>query len=207
MRVAIYARVSTSDQSVDMQISDLKQYAMQRSFTVYREYCDIGISGSKDSRPMLDTLMADARKGKINIVLVWKFDRFARSTRHLIINALSEFNHLGVEFISYTENIDTSSPTGKVLFTIISAMAEFERDLIRERVKAGLNHARQKGIRLGRPILLTENLCEKIQELRTKGYSIRAIAKQVKVSSSLVHKYLSNFKRENIEKSTLQKIA
>jgi DNA invertase Pin-like site-specific DNA recombinase len=193
MKAGIYTRVSTENQSVDMQLSDLRSFAKQKGFNVYKEYCDIGISGSQDSRPQLDKLMDDARKKKIDIVLVWKFDRFARSTRYLI-NALHEFNHLGIHFISFTENIDTSSPMGKVLFTIISAMAEFERDLIRERVKAGLNMAKQKGIRLGRPSLLTEELKETIGSLREGGKSIRTIAKQVGVSPSLVHKTLSNSK-------------
>lgn len=191
MKAGIYTRVSTESQSVDMQLSDLRGFAKQKDFKIYKEYCDIGISGSKDSRPQLDMLMDDARKKRINIVLVWKFDRFARSTRHLI-NALHEFNHLGIHFISFTENIDTSSPTGKVLFAIISAMAEFERDLIRERVKAGIGRAKQKGVRLGRPSLMNDELKEIVMELRDKGFSIRGIAKKVKVSPSLVHKTLSD---------------
>jgi DNA invertase Pin-like site-specific DNA recombinase len=195
MRAGIYTRVSTEGQSVDMQLSDLRSFVKQRGIEVYREYCDIGISGSKDSRPQLDALMDDARKKKIGMVVVWKFDRFARSTRHLI-NALHEFNHLGVHFISYMENIDTSSPAGKVLFTMISAMAEFERDLIRERVKAGLNNARNKGIRLGRPSIITEEMREDLICLREKGKSIRKIAKKLNVSPALVHKTLSIFERE-----------
>jgi DNA invertase Pin-like site-specific DNA recombinase len=165
MRAGIYTRVSTESQSVDMQLSDLRAFARQRGLEVYREYCDIGVSGSRDSRLQLDMLMDDARKKKIGTVVVWKFDRFARSTRHLI-NALHEFNHLGVHFISYMESIDTSSPAGKVLFTMISAMAEFERDLIRERVKAGLNNARNKGVRLGRPSLLTDEMRKGIKDMR-----------------------------------------
>lgn len=183
-----------------MQLTDLREYATRRGFQIYREYCDIGISGFKDDRPQLNALIEDARKGKFNAVMVWKFDRFARSSRHLI-NSLCEFNHLGIDFISFTENIDTSSPTGKVLFTIISAMAEFERDLIRQRVKAGLDHAKQRGVKLGRPSFLTENIREQIKELRVAGKSIRAIARQVKVSPSLVHKTLTNFKGSDVEKS------
>ncbi len=203
MRTGIYTRVSTEGQSVDMQLSDLRQYTRQRGFTAYKEYSDIGISGSKGNRPMLDALMDDARKGKIDAVLVWRFDRFARSTRHLI-NALHEFNHLGIEFISYTENVDTSSPTGKVLFTIISAIAEFERDLIRERVKAGINHARQKGIRLGRPPVINEDLIERMRDLKAGGLSIRRIAKEVAISPSLVHKTLSGLGYKDIAKTGIQ---
>jgi DNA invertase Pin-like site-specific DNA recombinase len=188
--------VSTESQSVGMQLSDLRAFARQRGLEVYREYCDIGVSGSRDSRPQLDMLMDDARKKKIGTVVVWKFDRFARSTRHLI-NALHEFNHLGVHFISYMESIDTSSPAGKVLFTMISAMAEFERDLIRERVKAGLNNARNKGVRLGRPSLLTDEMRKGIKDMREGGESMRAIAKKLKVSPALVHKRLSIFERDS----------
>jgi DNA invertase Pin-like site-specific DNA recombinase len=205
MKAGIYTRVSTENQSVDMQLSDLRSFAKQRGFNVYKEYCDIGVSGSKDSRPQLDKLMDDARKKKINIVLVWKFDRFARSTRHLI-NALHEFNHLGIHFISFTENIDTSSPAGKVLFAIISAMAEFERDLIRERVKAGLDNAKMKGIRLGRPPLLTEEQKGKVMSLRDEGFSIRKIAKEVKASPSLVHKTLSDLEMKDTRKPSIREL-
>jgi len=197
MKVGIYTRVSTENQSVDMQLVALRQYAKQRGFEVYKEYSDI-TSGSKSSRPALNELMEDARKRIIDVVLVWKFDRFARSVKQLT-DALIELNHLGVEFISYTENIDTSSPTGKVLFTIISAMAEFERSLIVERVKAGIENARAKGRRIGRPTLITEGINEKIRELSDKGHSVREVAKQIKISASLVHKTLKFLKSENIE--------
>ena len=193
MKAGIYTRVSTESQSVDMQLSDLRGYARQRGIEVYREYCDIGVSGSRDRRPQLDILMDDARKKKIDMVLVWKFDRFARSTRHLI-NALHEFNHLGIHFVSFMENVDTSSPAGKVLFTVISAMAEFERDLIRERVRAGLENARKKGARLGRPPMASEERGELISDLRSRGHSIRDIAKRVKASPAFVHKTLSKLK-------------
>ena len=206
MKAGIYTRVSTENQSVDMQLSDLRGFAKQKDFKIYKEYCDIGISGSKDSRPQLDMLMDDARKKKIDIVLVWKFDRFARSTRHLI-NALHEFNHLGIHFISFMENIDTSSPAGKVMFTIISSMAEFERDLIRERVKAGIGRARQKGVRLGRPPLLTEDQKGTVISLRDEGLSIRKIAKEVKVSPSLVHKTLSDLENKKAIKPGIQESA
>lgn len=201
MKAAIYARVSTDDQNAGMQLTDLREFAKQRGFEIYQEYCDVGISGSKDSRPQLNELMDEAHKGKIHAVLVWKFDRFARSTKHLV-NALDEFNHLGIHFISYTENIDTSSPTGKVLFAIVSAMAEFERDLIRERVKAGLEHAKKSGVKLGRPSLVTEELQEQMQEMRTEGHSFRKIAKKVGVSPALVYKTLSNSSNRNQGRAT-----
>jgi DNA invertase Pin-like site-specific DNA recombinase len=148
-RVGIYKRISTVDQSVGMQDADLKRYCEQRGLEVYKVYCDEGISGAKDRRPALDQLMNDARKRKFDIVLVWRFDRFARSTKHLI-TALEEFRHCGIEFISYQENIDTSSPMGKAMFTIVAAVAELERGIIAERVTAGLRNAKAKGRQLGR---------------------------------------------------------
>ena len=147
-RVAIYARVSTTDQSTDPQLLDLRKYVSDRGWKIYGEYIDEGISGTKDSRPALDELMDDARKRRFDMVLVWRFDRFARSTRHLIV-ALEEFKNLGIDFVSHQENIDTSSPLGSAIFTIISAVAQLERDIIAERVKAGLRRAVANGKKLG----------------------------------------------------------
>ncbi len=143
-RVAVYARVSTSDQSTESQLLDLRRYVRERGWDIFREYVDEGISGTKDSRPALNELMNDARKRRFDAVLVWRFDRFARSTRHLI-NALEEFKNLGIDFVSYQENIDTSSPLGSAIFTIISAVAQLEKDIIAERVKAGLRKAVENG--------------------------------------------------------------
>ena len=144
-RVAIYARVSTSDQSTDAQLLDLRHYIFHRGWRIFCEYCDSGISGSRDSRPALNQLMGDARKRRFDVVLVWRFDRFARSTKHLIL-ALEEFRNLGIDFVSYQENVDTSSPLGGAIFTIISAVAQLERDIIADRVKAGLRRARAQGV-------------------------------------------------------------
>ena len=189
MKVAIYTRVSTNDQSVAMQNSDLRHYCDQRGLEVYREYCDQGISGTKDKRPALDELLCDARKKKFDIVLVWRFDRFARSTKHLI-TALEEFRHLGIDFISYQENIDTSSPLGKAMFTIVSAIAELERNILLERVKAGLRRAKENGKILGRPRRVDINVAE-LRRLRDKEkLSFRQIAKRVKASSATVYKTL-----------------
>ena len=149
-KVAIYVRVSTKDQSVDMQLNDLERYTRERGLSIFKIYKDNGISGTKDNRPGLNQLMEDTRKRRFDAVLVWRFDRFARSTKHLV-TALYEFRNLGIDFISYQENIDTSSPLGEAIFTIISAMSKLERDIIAERVKGGLRKARAKGKRLGRP--------------------------------------------------------
>lgn len=131
-----------------MQLRDLRAFCLARKITIVREYVDAGQSGTKSSRPKLDELMNDARKRKLDAVLCWRFDRFARSTRHLLL-ALEEFRSLGVQFISYQENIDTGTPLGQAIFTIISAVAQLERDLICERVSAGIRNARAKGKRLG----------------------------------------------------------
>src|SRR5712692_8104168 len=140
---AFYARVSTLDQTCDVQLEDLRRYAGQR-FSLYREYIDVGVSGTQRHRPQLDNLMKDAHKRLFDVVLVWKFDRFARSLKHLI-ESLDEFSSLGIDFVSYTEGVDTTTPTGQLLFHIVGAVAQFERDLIAERVRAGMAHARAMG--------------------------------------------------------------
>lgn len=183
MRVAIYARVSTKDQSCDMQMRDLRAYCSARRITIIREYIDIGYSGAKDSRPKLDELMADARKRKFDSIMVWRFDRFARSTKHLLL-ALEEFRSLGIQFISYQENIDTSSPLGQALFTIVSAVAQLERDLIRERVNAGIRHARACGKQLGRPRRIVDR--DELSRLQAGGVSLRAIAKKLGIGYGTV---------------------
>src|ERR1022692_4962296 len=189
MRVAIYARVSTKDQSCALQVRDLKAYCAARKFTIFREYIDEGESGAKNSRPELNNLMADARKRKFDTILVWRFDRFARSTKHLLL-ALEEFRSLGIQFISYQENIDTTSPLGQALFTIVSAVAQLERDLIRERVNAGIRNARACGKQLGRP-RVKANL-EEILRLRSQGASIRQIADRLGIGYGTVRLRLTN---------------
>jgi len=190
MKAALYTRVSTNDQSVEMQSSDLKRYCDQRGFEVYKEYSDQGVSGTKDKRPGLDELIADAKKKKFDAVLCWRFDRFARSTKHLI-TALEEFRHLGIDFISYQENVDTSSPLGKAMFTIVSAISELERNIILERVKAGLRRAKENGRILGRPKRLDLDVKE-LQKMRDKGLSFRQIAKRVRACPASVYKSLKN---------------
>jgi DNA invertase Pin-like site-specific DNA recombinase len=189
MRAAIYARVSTKDQSCEMQMRDLRAYCAARGFTIIREYIDIGQSGAKDSRPELNELMADARKRKFDSILVWRFDRFARSTKHLLL-ALEEFRSLGIQFISYQENIDTTSPLGQALFTIVSAVAQLERDLIRERVNAGIRHARACGKQLGRPRRIVNR--DELVRLRVEGASIQQIAEKLGVGYGTVRLRLRN---------------
>src|ERR1700720_1708304 len=173
MRIGIYARVSTKDQSCELQVRDLRAYCMARGLELVREYVDVGQSGAKDSRPELNILMDDARKRQFDAIVVWRFDRFARSTKHLLL-ALEEFRSMGIQFISYQENIDTSSALGQAMFTIVSAVAQLERDIIRERVNAGICNARANGKRLGRPIVKVN--CEQILQLRLQGHSLQKIA-------------------------------
>ncbi len=191
MRAAIYARVSTAHngQSPEMQLNELREYAARRGWQVVGEYVDVGISGAKDSRPELNRLMGDAHQRRFDAVLVWKLDRFGRSLRHLV-NALAELEALGVAFISLRDNLDLSTPSGRLMFQIIGAMAEFERALIQERVRAGLRNARAKGKRLGRPRMHLD--CARIATLRAQGRSLRDIAAELGCSRSLVHKTLAN---------------
>jgi len=151
VRAAIYARVSTlnGNQDPSMQTRELKEYCERRGWCVHDTYVDNGFSGKKDSRPQLNRMMHDAHERRFEVVVVWRFDRFARSVSHLL-RALETFNALGIQFVSLSEQVDTSTPTGKMVFTVLGAVAELESNLIVERVRAGLRHARAKGKRLGR---------------------------------------------------------
>jgi DNA invertase Pin-like site-specific DNA recombinase len=151
-RAAIYARVSTANNGQDplVQTREMKEYCPRRGWTVVDEYVDVGISGTKEKRPELDRLMSDAHSRRFDVVVVWKFDRFARSVSHLL-RALETFQSLGIEFVSLSEQLDTSTPTGKMVFTVLGAVAELERSLIVERVRAGMRNARAKGKQIGRP--------------------------------------------------------
>jgi len=181
MRAAIYARVSTigHGQSPEMQLSELREQCVRRGWQIVGEYVDSGISGAKDRRPELDRLMQDAHKRKFDAVTVWKFDRFARSVSHLL-RALDTFRILGVEFVSLSESLDTATPAGRMVFTVLGAVAELERSLIVERVKAGLRNARAKGKRIGRPASDVD--ASQIARLRTSNVSWREIAKKLGVS-------------------------
>jgi DNA invertase Pin-like site-specific DNA recombinase len=186
MRVALYGRVSTSNhgQDVGMQTRELREYCERRGWTVAGEYVDAGISGAKDSRPELNRLMADAHKRRFDAIVCWKFDRFARSVSHLL-RALETFNSLGIAFVSLSEQIDTTTPTGRMIFTVLGAVAELERSLIAERVRAGLRNARAKGKRLGRPRVAVD--AARIRELRSQGLSWPKIATKLGASVGTVY--------------------
>src|ERR1035441_3391112 len=180
-RMAIYARVSTTNhgQDVTLQTRELEQFAQARGWHLVDSYLDLGISGSKDKRPELDRLMADAHKRRFDVVCVWRFDRFARSVSHLL-RALETFNALGIAFVSLSEQMDTTTPTGKMVFTVLGAVAELERSLIVERVRAGLRNARAKGKTLGRPRVAVD--ADRVRLLRSQGASLRSIAASLGVS-------------------------
>ena len=180
MKVALYARVSTTNhgQDVNMQLRELREYCERRSLEIIGEYTE-SASGAKDSRPELNRLMIDAKHRRFDAICVWKLDRFGRSVRHLV-NALADLESLGVSFISLKDNLDLSTPSGRLMFQIIGAMAEFERALIQERVRAGLRNARAKGKRLGRPRVALDT--RRIAALRNSGASWATICRETGLS-------------------------
>lgn len=192
--LALYARVSTTDKGQDpeMQLRELRDYARLHNLTVFREYVDSGISGSKDSRPQLNALMVDAQARKFDAVAVWKLDRFSRSLR-MLINSLEVLAGAQVSFISLRDNLDLTTPAGRLMFQMIGAFAEFEREIIRERVRAGLRNARAKGKRLGRKPkkAMRSGDAKRILEMRAAGMTFREIARETGFTLSMCHRSLS----------------
>src|SRR3954452_8427028 len=186
-QAALYIRVSTDEQKTDLQLVDLKEYVKRRGYTIYMIYEDI-VSGTTKERKALDQLMFDARHRKFDIVLVWKFDRFARSLK-MLVDGLALFQELGIDFISFKENIDTTTSMGKLIFNINSAYAEFERDIIRDRVIAGIKAKREKTDIWGRRSIASDVQIQ-IQELIKQGESIRQVAKTLHIAKGTVQKYM-----------------
>jgi len=186
LRAAIYCRVSTADQSATMQLQELQDYLARRGCAIVDVYTDEGISGTKASRPQLDRLLSDARRRKFDCVAVWRFDRFARSTAHLLA-ALEEFRALGIDFISLNESIDTTTPLGKMVFTVCAAVAELERSIIVERVRAGVAKARRDGKQLGRP-KGTRLPVKEVRKLLAEGHSMSKIAERLGIGIGSVHR-------------------
>ncbi len=185
-RAAIYARVSTvAGQSPQMQLDVLREYAARRGLEVAAEYIDHGVSGARDHRPELDRLMASAHRRAFDVVLVYRFDRFARGVRHLV-TALEEFQALGVEFVSYSESLDTSTPMGRAMFAIVAALAALERDIIVERSVEGQRRARARGTHVGRPRRQVDE--DRVVCLRDEGMSVRAVARALGVSRTVVER-------------------
>ena len=196
-RAALYLRVSTYDQNPQTQILDLRQMAAQRGYEVVAEFTD-KISGTKSKRPGLDQMMADARRGRFDVVMTWACDRIARSTRHFL-EVLDELSRLKVEFVSFRESIDTAGPLGRAIVVIIGVVAELERSLIVERVRAGMRRARLEGQHIGRTPLVLDTLA--IQQDRHQGQSIRQIAKGHRVSTATVQRVLRQYSTQVLDKS------
>ena len=193
LRAALYARVSTqrNGQDPEMQLRELREYAARRGWTISAEYGE-HISSAKERRPELEKLLAECRKRRFDAVVVYRYDRFARSLRQLV-NALDEFRALGIDFVSLHEGVDTSTPNGRLVFGIFASIAEFERELIRDRVRSGLALARAKGRRLGRPRASAIVDQTKVRQLRVAGASWRSISKQLGVSLRTLHREASGF--------------
>jgi DNA invertase Pin-like site-specific DNA recombinase len=180
MRVAVYSRVSTAEQSTAMQLEELRAYCQRREWQIAEEFTDSGISGSKESRPALNRLLADAKRRKFDCVLVYRYDRFARSLSQLV-NALTEFDSLGIAFVSLHEGVDTTTPNGRLVFGIFASIAEFERELIRDRVKSGLAAAKRRGVKLGRRANVQADAGQ-IREMRQSGKTFAEICESTGVS-------------------------
>ena len=190
IRAALYARISTlnHNQDPEVQLRELRDYCQRRGFTITGEYVDKGISGSRERRPALDNLLTDCRKRLVDAVVVYRYDRFARSLCQLV-NALEEFRSPGIEFISIHEGVDTSTPNGRLVFGIFASIAEFERDLIRNRVRSGLAAAKAKSKRVGRPRVAVDAL--RIASLRGQGRSWSQITSETGVSKGTAQRALA----------------
>lgn len=193
MRVAIYARVSTSNQTTENQVGDLERVAALRNWTIVETYTDQGISGTKSrsDRPALDAMMKDAVRGKFDLIAVWSLDRLGRGLQHLI-ETVNELQAVGVELYMHQQAIDTTTPAGKLAFSIFGAFAEFERSIIVERVRAGLERAKRNGTKLGRPTNLNDAVRAAIVALRAKDVPIRKIAAQLKVGTGTIYGVLAS---------------
>lgn len=206
LRAALYCRVSTHDQaaSIKNQLEELQRYAANRKWIVFNAYVDEGVSGAKDRRPALDKLMADARRRRFDIVAVWKFDRFARSAQHLL-NALAEFKDLEIDFCSLQDSVDTTTAYGKAMFTIIGAMAELERELIRQRVIHGLKKAKERGASIGRPKSAFDLV--RAQAMRLEGHTDSAIGRELGISRMTVARCLAQNPSRNSGKALVGETA
>jgi len=200
LRAALYARVSTTDKGQDpnLQLTPITAYCKQRGWKVIKKYVDY-LSGSTAKRPELDKLIDDAKHGKLDVIVVWKLDRFGRSVQHLT-NTIVDLHEVGVSFVSYMEALDFTTATGKLMFHILAAFAQFERDIISDRVRAGIHNARTKGIKIGRPCL-SPGTKDRIKEMKKGGTSSRAIARELGVALGSVSKVLHSTARSRLKLS------
>ncbi|QQR81586.1 MAG: recombinase family protein [Deltaproteobacteria bacterium] len=184
-----YFRVSTQEQSVDMQRRDIRSYCEALGISLVQEYTDEGVSGAKASRPGLDSLLSDVRRGKVNTVIVWSLSRLGRSLKNLL-GIVEELEACGVSLVSIKEGWDLATPSGRMIFQVLGALSEWEREQIRERVRSGLRAAKARGRRLGRPTVSYDK--ERIIELKRMGLSTRSIAKELGVSNATISRVLQN---------------
>jgi DNA invertase Pin-like site-specific DNA recombinase len=199
MKIAIYARVSTTTgQNPDAQLRELREYCVRRGWEIDGEYVDVGFSGATEKRPRLDQLLAGCKKRLFEAVVVYRYDRFARSLRHLV-NALGEFDALGIQFVSIHEGIDTTTPNGRLVFGIFASIAEFERELIRDRVRSGLAAARARGKRLGRPRRDVD--IQRVAALRAGGHSWRDVGRALGIGVATARAAFQN-RAKNPSEST-----
>ena len=189
MKAAIYARVSTDQQNPEMQLGEVREYCCRRGLEIAGEYVDNGISGHKERRPALDRLLAACRKRRVDVVVVYRYDRFARSLRQLV-NALEEFRSLGIDFVSLHEGVDTSTPNGRLVFGIFATIAEFERELIRDRVRAGMRNARAKGRQIGRRRAAFDD--GQARSMLASGHSLAQVGAALGISASTVCRRLQD---------------
>ena len=194
-RAAIYGRVSSPEQHIESQLLDVRKLATQRCFEVVREYCDKGVSGSKAKRPGLDSMMNDARRGEFSVVLVAAFDRIARSTKNFL-EIVDELHELGIEFISVREAIDSTGPMGRMFLTMVGSIAELERSLIVERIRAGMRRAKLEGQRLGRAPLKIDH--DALVRDRLAGMSLTAVAKKYGVSRASVVRFVREAQQRRV---------
>jgi DNA invertase Pin-like site-specific DNA recombinase len=194
-RIALYARVSTlNGQNPEMQLTELREYAARRGWDVFAEYTDLGVSGSKDSRPQLNRMLADAHAWKFDAVLVWKLDRLGRSLKHLV-TTIADLEHYGVSFVSLRDNLDLSTPSGRLMLHLLGAMAEFERELIKERVNAGIKSAQARGVRFGRPKVYCSGL--KIAQMREQGVPWTEVARRLDVGKGTAQRAFARHLKED----------
>src|SRR5262245_42695335 len=201
IRAALYARVSTNgSQNPQMQLEEMREYCKRRGWEISGEYVEAGISGSQERRPELDRLFTDCRKRLVDAVVVYRYDRFARSLRQLV-NALEEFRALGIEFVSLHEGVDTSTPNGRLVFGIFASIAEFERELIRDRVRSGIASARARGQRLGRPRVIVD--ASRIASLRNQGLSWAQITAKLSISKGTAQRAVNSLPKNPPERAVV----
>lgn len=193
MKIAVYIRVSTKEQREDIQLDDIQKYCEFKNYQNVTYFKDLGESGAKHSRPQLDLMLDQIRKGHFDAVLCWKFDRIGRSTVHLI-SIMQELKSLNVDFISIKENIDTTSSMGKMIFGIFAVLAEFERDTIRQRTKAGIDLAKSNGVHCGRPETYCQKTREEIFSMFNNGMKPDKIAKKMKMHRATVYRIIKKMK-------------